>query len=207
MRIVSAIVAVTLLILLLTWLSMRAIDIDAERFDLALRELDNFETLEAALHRDVLSARAGVLRNYDPLVQETNALNASVDDLRQVLALDNRAKSAIGRLASSVARQENLVEQFKSDNALLQNSLAYFAQFSSDWGGSATPLVSSLAAAMLRLALDTSAASAREVQNRLDDHARQPLSPGDTTPAQALLAHGRLLHDLLPATDGVLKAL
>jgi signal transduction histidine kinase len=207
MRTLSAIVAVTLLILLLTWLSLRAVDIAAERFDLALREMDNFEMLEAALHRDVLSARAGLLRNYDPLVRETDALNASVDDLRQVLALDDKAKPAIGRLATSVARQENLVEQFKSDNALLQNSLAYFAKFSSDWSGSAAPVVSSLAAAMLRLGLDTSAASAREVQNRLDELARQPLSPDDSTPMLALLAHGRMLHDLLPATDGVLKAL
>jgi hypothetical protein len=52
--------------------------------------------LEETLHRDVLSARAALLRNYDPLVQEENALDAAflirlrktapVDAARQKLA-------------------------------------------------------------------------------------------------------------------------
>jgi hypothetical protein len=58
MRITPAVVAVTLLVVLLAWLSLRAIDPDAERFDVALREMDSFETLEAGLHRDALGARA-----------------------------------------------------------------------------------------------------------------------------------------------------
>src|SRR5260370_30602002 len=78
MRIAPAVAAVPFLILLLTWLSVRAIDTDAERLDLVFGEMDNFGRLEAALHRDVLSARAGVLRNYDPLVQEVDALAASL---------------------------------------------------------------------------------------------------------------------------------
>jgi hypothetical protein len=55
-----------LLIALLTWLSMQAINTDAERFDRALAELDRYSTAEAMLHSNVLSARAGLLRNYDP---------------------------------------------------------------------------------------------------------------------------------------------
>jgi signal transduction histidine kinase len=207
MKIMPAIAAIVLLVLLLTWLSLRAIDTDAERFDLALGEMDNLEMQEAALHRDVLSARAGILRNYDPLVQETNALYASVDRLQQVLGIDGTAKSAIAHLANAVVELERFVEQFKSDNALLQNSLAYFALFSSDGGGSPAAPVSSLAAAMLRLELDTSAANVREVQGRLDEVGRLAPFSGDAAPTQALLAHGRLLHDLLPATDGILKAL
>jgi hypothetical protein len=69
MKIIPVIAAIVLLVLMLTWLSLRAIDTDAERFDLALGEINNLEMQEAALHRDVLSARAGILRNYDPLVR------------------------------------------------------------------------------------------------------------------------------------------
>jgi hypothetical protein len=202
MRIVPAVTVVALLVLLLTWLSLRAIDPNAERFDLALREMDNFKTLEAALHRDVLSARAGVLRNYDPLVRETGALDVSIARLRQVAATDIVTKTAIDRLAVMVVEQGHLVEQFKSDNALLQNSLAYFALSSSDWGGSVAPSVSSLAAAMLRLTLDTSSASAHEVQDRLDELAREPFPSGDAEAVQALLAHGRLIRNLL---EGALR--
>jgi hypothetical protein len=87
--------AVPLLIALLTWLSIRAIDTDAERFDQALGEMDNFETLEAALYGDVLSARVGILRNYDPLVQETDALDGSVGRLREILTTGATIRPAI----------------------------------------------------------------------------------------------------------------
>jgi len=207
MRTVSAIAAVTLLIFLLTWLSLRAANTDAEQFDVALREVDNLQTLEAALHRDVLSARAGILRNYDPLVRETNALDAAVGQLRQRVAANAETASAFGRLVEDLDQQRPLIEQFKSDNALLQNSLAYFALFSSEWDGSVAPLVSSVAASMLRLTFDTSAASARDVQDRLDLLAIRPLPFAEADRARVLVAHGHLLHDLLPATDGVLKAL
>jgi signal transduction histidine kinase/CheY-like chemotaxis protein len=60
---------------------------------------------------------------------------------------------------------------------------------------------------MLRLTLDASSANAREVKDRLDELASQPRASIDADSTQALLAHGRLLHDLLPATDGILKAL
>ena len=151
MRLVPIVAAVPLLILLLTWLSVRAFDPDAERFDLALREVSRFARLEADLQRDVLSARAGVLRNYDPLVRDADTLNDSIDRLQRIPALNRATKSAIDDLAMTVTRQEDFVEQFKTDNALLQNSLAYLASFSSEVSGAFAPPVSALAAAMLQL--------------------------------------------------------
>jgi DAHL domain len=212
MRIAPAVAAVPLLILLLTWLSVRAVNTNAERFDVALGEMDRFGMLEAALHRDVLSARVGTLRDYDPLVQETNELDAALDHLKEIAAPDATTEAAVDRLATSIAQQEHLVEQFKSDNALLQNSLAYFSLFSfrlasPDRGGQLEPAISALTAAMLRLTLDTSPETVSEVQHRLDDLAGQHLPADGTAPLYALLAHGRLLRDLLPATDGILKAL
>jgi hypothetical protein len=206
-----AFVAAPLLVVLLTWLSLRAVNTGAERFDRALAELDRITETDAALHRDVLSARAGLLRNYDPLVRETDALDAAVARLSAIMTPDATAAAAIDRLAESIARQEAMVEQFKSMNALLQNSLAYFTRFSAamtapEQGNTLAPTVSMLAAAMLRLALDTSAASALAVQEQLDEFARQ--IPSDSVgPGAALLAHGRLLHELLPATDGILRML
>ena len=169
------------------------------------RKWTNFELLEAELHRDVLSARTGALRNYDPLVNETAALDESIGRLRQAASFDMATTASIDRLASVVPQQEALVEQFKSNNALLQNSLAYIALFSGEESGPLAPLVSSLAAAMLRLTLDTSPAAAREVQVRLEQLADRSFH-GEASPMETLLAHGRLLHDLLPATDDILKA-
>ncbi len=212
MKVAPAIAAVALLLLLLTWLSVRAVDPEAERFDHALVALDHFATLENALDRDALAARAGMLRNYDPLVREVTGLYNSLAQLRQTAAVDDETTAAIDRLAALVARREALVEQFKSDNALLQNSLAYFRLFSGhlsepDRSGSFAPAVSALVSAMLELTLDTSPTAAHEVEERLDSLAREPPVSNPADSIQALLAHGRMLHDLLPATDGILKAL
>jgi signal transduction histidine kinase/CheY-like chemotaxis protein len=212
MKLTFAAVAVPVLLVLLTWLSFRAIDTDAERYDRALKALDRFAIMEIALHRDVLSARAGLLRDYDPLVREVNALREALGRLRNNASGDAEETAAIDRFAASVTRQEELTEQFKSDNALLQNSLAHFRLFSArlsatDGGGQLAPVVSALAAAMLPLTLDTSPAAAREVEDRLNWLGAQNSPPGAAESVQALLAHGRLLHDLLPTTDGVLRTL
>jgi signal transduction histidine kinase len=209
-RPVLAVAAVALVTLLLTWLPFGAVNQEAELFDRTLGTLGELAMTENTLHRDVLSARAGMLRNYDPLVQETQALDNSLDRLRQSAPNDPTMTAAIDRLAASVHSQEDLIEQFKTNNALLQNSLAYFALFSgtlasSDQAGPSA--AGALSAAMLRLTLDASSANARAVADRLDELARQSQVWSDPDLAQALLAHGRLLHDLLPATDGILKAL
>ena len=212
MKATPAAAAVSVLLVLLTWLSFRAIDPDAERYDRVLKALDRFTTMEIALHRDVLSARTGMLRNYDPLVREVNALREALGRLRDNASGDAEEAAAIDRFAAAAARQEELTEQFKSNNALLQNSLAYFRLLSarlsaSDGSGPLAPAVSALAAAVLQLTLDTSPAAAREVADRLNGLAAQPFPPSDAESVEALLAHGRLLHDLLPTTDDVLRAL
>jgi hypothetical protein len=212
MKMVLTILALPLLIVLLTWLSLRAANTHSVRSDLAMGEIEHLAIAEAGLHRDILSERADLLHDYDPLVRETNQTSASLERLTEVMADDPATKTAIDRLTTSIGRQEALVEQFKTSNALLQNSLAYFARFSSNLSARVqddplAPAVTALDTAVLRLTLDTSAASAREVQDRLDDLAkRMPLS-GDPNSTAALLAHGRLLQELLPATDSVLKAL
>jgi signal transduction histidine kinase len=116
----------------------------------------------------------------------------------------------IDRIAAATNRQENLTEQFKSENALLQNSLFYFRLLSAKLStspdmGPLTPAVSALAAAILQLTLDTSPAAARQVVNQLNGLAARPPPPGEVQSVRALLAHGRLLHDLLPTTDRILK--
>ena len=190
---------------LLTWLSLRALNPEAELFDRALAELDRFAMIENALYRDVFTARAGTLRNYDPLVQEIDTLHDSLDRLRRTAAFDKETTMAIDRLTTSVERQEALVEQFKSNNALLHNSLAFFGRFrlGPDFQDLA-PAVGAAAAAMLHLILDTSQAVADEVEARLDELANQA-RPSDRDSVAALLAHGRLLHQLLPKVDTTLK--
>jgi len=188
-----------------------------DRADDALRALDDFAMAKSALHRDVLSARTGMLRNYDPLVREVTALHGAIDRLREAAAGDREVAAGSGRLADLADQQERWTEQFKSRNALLQNSLAYFGLLSARLGeaprSSNSRLrqdslpISSLAAAILHLTLDTSPNVAADVDERLGGISIQDLSPGDAAVAGALLAHAQLLRRMLPATDSVLRSL
>jgi hypothetical protein len=72
--------------MLLTWFSAGAVNARVEHSDRALGEMDHIPMLEASLHRDVLSARAGVLQNYDPLAREANASGVSSGRLRQAIS-------------------------------------------------------------------------------------------------------------------------
>jgi signal transduction histidine kinase len=208
MRIARSAAIVTFLVVLLTWLSVRALNPNAELFDHALMEIDRFAMIENALYRDVFTARTGTLRNYDPLVREISALYDSLDRLRMTAAIDAETTTAVDRLVASTGRQEELVEQFKSDNALLHNSLSFFGRFTTRLGASdPDPAVSAASAAMLHLTLDTSPAAATEVQDRLNELAARAGPADDGDSLRALLAHGRLLHDLLPTVDNTLKAM
>src|SRR5262245_6915493 len=127
---------------------------------------------EAALQRDVLKARAGLLGNYDPLVRSLENLRRAFDTLR----LDKHvaagaARTKIGQclegMAAVLAEQEALVDDFKSHNALLQNSLMFFGHTIQQFKTSdARPQdavlaeVGTLASAMLRFAADPRVANA-----------------------------------------------
>src|SRR5690606_41366235 len=85
----------------------------------------------AALQRDVLQARAGLLRHYDPIVRSMNGLleaTAALEHAGDVaggdvqLDVDRRIRA----LAATVRDQEAAVEAFKAENALLRHSLADF---------------------------------------------------------------------------------
>ena len=206
-----------ILLVLVPWLWWRGMHTGADHADDALRALDDLTIAKGTLYRDVLSARTGMLRNYDPLVREVAALHDAVDRLREAAAGDPEVAAASGRLASLADQQEQWTEQFKSRNALLQNSLAYFGllsahlnegqQSSDSRRQQVSALVSSLAAAILHLTLDTSPNVAADVDERLRAISVQGLSPGDAAVAGALLAHAQLLRTMLPATDSVLGSL
>jgi signal transduction histidine kinase len=206
-----------ILLVLVPWLWWRGMHTGADHADDALRALDDLTIAKGALYRDVLSLRTGMLRNYDPLVREVAALHEAVDRLREAAAGDPEVAAASDRLASLADQQEQWTELFKSRNALLQNSLAYFGLLSAHLGEGppdsnrrrqqVSALVSALAAAILHLTLDTSPNVAADVDERLRGISIQGLSPGDAAVAGALLAHAQLLRKLLPATDSVLRSL
>ena len=201
----------TLLLLILTWLLTGSLNLNSTRYDRQLRALDDFSRFERGLNREVLTARVGLSGNYDALVRLTRMLNDSLARLRDASGQNSEEGAAIDVLAARAARQEELIEEFKSKNALLQNSFVHFGTLSTHLAASdhatLVAVATRLSAAMLRLTLDTSETAAGEVQDRLNELAALPPAPGDGALVEGVLSHGGLLHDLLPKTDAVLRAL
>jgi PAS domain S-box-containing protein len=202
-----------LLLALLTWLLLRGINNNASVYAETQRAFDDFALAEASISRDVLQARAGLLGNYDILVEAEEAMESAVSRIRLHVEAENLNPKPVDRLAAAVGQYEDLIERFKSGNSLLQNSLSYVGQLSTDpvfgtLGDQFAPSATALAAAVLRLARDTSVESARSLQQQINRFEMQAPTGGlDGEAAHALLAHARLLSDLLPEVDQTLRAL
>lgn len=202
----------SLLLALLTWLLLRGIDTNAPAYAVTLRAFDDYALAEASLHRDVLQARAGLLRDYDTFTAAVQAMEIAVARLRSHAVTERLDTSSVDRLADAVGQQEELMERFKTSNALLQNSLSYVGLLSTSpaflaHDAQLAPATGALAAAILNLSRDMSYDALKLLQERIDQFAeRVPTSGPDAEVARAMLAHARLLYDLLPAVDETLKA-
>ena len=212
MRNLPFILGVSFLLALLTWLLLRGIDTNAPAYAVTLQTLDDYKLAEASLHRDVLQARAGLLRDYDTFTTAARAMEDAVTRLRSHAQAERLDARPIDQLAAAVVEQEALLERFKTSNALLQNSLSYVGLLSTSPAFLAhdvqlAPATGALAAAILYLSRDTSPEALRALQQRIDQFAQQaPTAGPEAETARAMLAHARLLYDQFPAVDETLKA-
>jgi hypothetical protein len=180
------------------------------------RILDTIRTLTLtgpALQRDALEARAGTLPNYDPLVRDTASLRDGIAELRRVG--DGTISEHLNKLAEAIDEQDALLEAFKSDNALLRNSLRYLA-FSigaaAHETGTLQPAVASelsrLAEAMLVFIQDPRADSMQQARALLDRLGGLSVADADLSRnLHLLMVHGRLILARLPVVDTTLSHL
>src|SRR5262245_15523952 len=169
---------------------------------------------DAELTRDVLLARAGLLSNYDSLTQTELKLRETLDALgRDSATLPVEAARDIAphvdELTRTLQRKLVLVEYFKSDNALLRNSSIYFTHAVQMLGEglgarSQAPAgeITALSQAMLRLMQSPEAAAGEEALRAVERLSRAPALPAD---GRALVTHGRLIVEMLPQVDVLLR--
>src|SRR6185312_8541296 len=123
---------VATLLLVLTYLLIESQSLDQGPRVRMQQSLQAIHLHDAELNRDVLMARAGLLANYDPLVQTGRKLSLDLEALKREGAVIARREPGIVKkisaLAGAIGQKLASVEYLKSDNALLRNSLAYFAQ-------------------------------------------------------------------------------
>ncbi len=113
-----------------TWaLYLGSRTVDEERHAAVLANIASFRHQQALVKQQVLAARFGLLSLYDPIEQSQDR----ADDLRAAIAEDAAGAglgtpeldAALGRLAEATKKRRALIEQFKSHNSILRNSLHY----------------------------------------------------------------------------------
>src|ERR1700754_4655301 len=87
------------LLLALTYLLIPLATPNTARHDRTFDALRSLHLNDAALQRDVLKGRAGLIRNFDPLVQSLGELRRSINTLKS----DTSGNAEIDRHLQSVA--------------------------------------------------------------------------------------------------------
>jgi PAS domain S-box-containing protein len=127
-------VGVVALLVVLGFLYYKSTSVDVRQQIRVSATLREQLQLDEQLAQYVLQARMGLLRNYDPLVQTQQQIRdrdvlLGRDDMLRVAGGGGRvlAQKLDAYLAASASRQA-LLERFKSQNAVLHNSVRYFPQ-------------------------------------------------------------------------------
>jgi len=224
---------VSALLLLLTYLFIYSRSPDLVRRANMHEELQTLALYDAELTRDVLLARAGLLSSYDSLAQTAQKLRATLDTVRQENdgmsgPTARQVRPYLDELSATLEDKLTLIEYFKSDNALLRNSSTYFVRIGRERGERAEAGISPLATdrmmreqseppasvlhgitedwpalseAMLRF-MQSPDAGDREAQQALEHLSAVSIL---STAGKALAAHGRLIVDMLPRVDALLR--
>jgi diguanylate cyclase (GGDEF)-like protein len=155
-RRIGVLALLALLVVTLGYLFNRtqAIDLDAQnRVILHLREL---EKLNAEWNVNILRSHIGINPDYDPLTAPLPRMHQLRAELGAalVLARGPQAGTVYRDLVKSMLLKEELVEQFKSQNAILRNSLAYIPPAIADLKTELNGIERALVPARTVLALD-----------------------------------------------------
>jgi len=116
---------------LLTFLFVQQRPVDPQQHYRFMHGLNQLKQLDTEVNRDLLNSRFDLLASYDPFVQKLDEMHAVENDLQHVPPfVHGDQQKQIHQLLKqeSQLRSEKvgLVENFKSRNAILKNSLRYF---------------------------------------------------------------------------------
>jgi len=201
-------IVVFCLLLALTYLWTESSSPELEKCRRWEETLRNIELRDAELMRDLLLARAGLLNNYDDLTHTGQALLELANSLADAIdpqASDHEQQLKPMALALSQALQQKLllVEYFKSDNALLRNSVTYFNTLGKTQAGSkARQETARLWRIMLAFTESPDSDLAEDIRRELLRLAGIKPPKGDY---EALVAHGGLIVDILLQLDENLR--
>ncbi len=200
---------------LLTYLLIQSRTPDPMRRARLHAALHEFKLHDAELNRDVLLTRTGLLPHYDTLDQSLGTMFRALETLETWQAeapgvIREAVAEPVAELRTTVLNKAARLEYFKSDNALLQNSLMYFAHTSYALStqpnvqpGRLNAMVGALSNAMLRF-VRTPQRRVREEEDILN---RLPSRSSRQQDVELLDVHGRLILESLPKVASLLRQL
>jgi PAS domain S-box-containing protein len=203
---------------LLTVLFVKTQTVDPETHNAIVTNLDELKRLDAVLDQEILEARFSQLSHYDPLVASLAELRAGHHRLKAgPYAIYRRGQADIDRRVEAyeqmLGRKELLLEQFKSANALLENSLRYFpaaiAQAREDHiGSSHAAVLSGLLLDTLIYNLSASAELRPKILVAIDSlEAVRRRSPRAAAAVDNVIAHARVIMRTKDEVDGLVGEL
>ncbi|SDM77485.1 Signal transduction histidine kinase [Methylobacterium phyllostachyos] len=196
-----------LLAALLTWLMINGKGEMDAAYAQTQRTVDAIALAESRMQHDVLRARTGLLRNYDPIVAHLREMQAALAGLQAASGPD---ADEMRNLAVVITREAQMVERFKTGNALVQNSIAYFDSLSDrlsepDIDPNLARAIAALQIRVSELARDASPKHLDDIRARLDALAGAPSNR--RADIAAIVLHGHQLLELLPQVDTVTRSL
>lgn len=170
----------------------------------------SFEAAANEMDKNILLSRAGMLRNYDSIVAMSDRWRASLDEIDELSKGTPSVTRAVDTVRKKQEEKEILVEQFKSENALLQNSVSYFAALSKELQRSGDASLSSdvslLAAAMLSFSHSPSDDNANALLTSISGLNGLTIRPSQVPVRDSLVAHTRVILSTQASVDNLVES-
>lgn len=173
----------------------------------------------ASLQRDVLRARAGMLPSYDPLVRSVGNLQRTSGELAELFKTkpfddDLTLHQLLKDLREGIESDDALVEEFKTRNALLQNSINVFGQTMTalhesddDVVKRVVSRVSDLGTLMLRFSTRPDEELHELIGRRLTEIPEFDTAAPALVSLGAVIVHAKMILAVLPRVDSKIAAI
>ncbi|MDK1374749.1 MULTISPECIES: two-component system VirA-like sensor kinase [unclassified Sinorhizobium] len=194
-------------------------DLDRSVHEAIMMNLRAVDVNHAALQRDVLRARAGLLPSYDGLVTSVVNLRSALNGLSDLFdgpqfAGEFNLNKLLTELRTAIDRDEMLVESFKTRNALLQNSIGVFGQTltslheTEDLGvARALARVGDLSNLMMRFSISHDDLLKSKILSKLEQLGRYDTQAQRLESFGTVIIHAKMVLAVLPRVDSKISAI
>ncbi|MCP6760136.1 MAG: PAS domain S-box protein [Fischerella sp. CENA71] len=198
------------LLFLFLWIKSQAVN--SEQHQRYISNLRQIQELDARINQNVLQTRLGLLRDYDPIVNEQTKLRQILADLQQIpsyIESDRRQilNHAIEAYIQVKSQKEKQIERFKSQKAVLSNSLTYFPTAIADLTKNQTinPTLANRLNKLLRDTLLYNLSNNQELKPQIEKEIKQILtdarSTNQSTNVERAIAHARIILEQSPKVN------